>query len=185
MAAKARRWRLISAGLVAVLILVAALAFMQEGNSRTGVVVQPTATIPPPPTVSTLPPATSSTIQAPGSTTADPNTFTTGTLPGPIQVRVREDSPCVPGRGYRVRYEITNDGPAVAGPVTAQLDLQPPVVVESSLRLEDGGRRVREVVIVGTGELITITWRGRTSFPMEVKACPPNPADTASVTTTT
>jgi hypothetical protein len=69
-------------------------------------------TIPPPPTVTALA-ATSSTVMATGKTTRDPETFTTGTVAGPIQVRVLGESSCqgFAGQGWRVRYQVTNDGP--------------------------------------------------------------------------
>jgi hypothetical protein len=150
-------------------------------------VTQPT--IPPPPTVTALA-ATSSTVMATGKTTRDPNTFTTGTAPGPIQVRVRGEAPCqgFAGQGWRVRYQVTNDGPRRTGPVLAQVDLQPPVQLKPTLTVGRGGRHEETVLLVGSGELITVTWQGVTSFPMEVEACPPNPADeraAGQVTTTT
>ena len=146
-------------------------------------------TIPPPPTATALA-ATSSTVIATGKTTHDPNTFTTGTAPGPIQVRVLGESCCqgLAGQGWRVRYQVTNEGPGRTGPVLAQVDLQPPVQLKPTLTLGRGGRHEETVLLVGSGELITVTWQGVTSFPMEVQACPPNPADERAarqVTTTT
>jgi hypothetical protein len=146
-------------------------------------------TIPPPPTVTALP-ATSSTVMATGKTTRNPNTFTTGTVAGPIQVRVIGEAPCqgTAGEGWRVRYQVTNDGPRRTGPVLAQVDLQPPVQLKPTLSVGRGGRHEETVLVVGSGELITVTWQGVTSFPMEVEACPPNPADepaAGQVTTTT
>jgi hypothetical protein len=146
-------------------------------------------TIPPPPTVTALA-ATSSTVMATGKTTRDPNTFTTGTVAGPIQVRVIGESSCqgTAGQGWRVRYQVTNDGPGRTGPVLAQVDLQPPVQLKPTLTLGPGGRHEETVLLVGSGELVTVTWQGVTSFPMEVEACPPNPADepaAGQVTTTT
>jgi hypothetical protein len=146
-------------------------------------------TIPPPPTVTALP-ATSSTIQAPGSTTRNPETFTTGTVAGPIQVRVIGEAPCqgTAGQGWRVRYQVTNDGPRRSGPVLAQIDLQPPVQLRPRLSVGRGGRHEETLLLVGSGELVTVTWQGVTSFPMEVEPCPPNPADEQAarqVTTTT
>jgi hypothetical protein len=150
-------------------------------------VTQPT--IPPPPTVTALA-ATSSTVMATGKTTRDPNTFTTGTAPGPIQVRVIGESSCqgFAGQGWRVHYQVTNDGPGRTGPVLAQVDLQPPVQLKPTLTLGPGGRHEETVLLVGSGELVTVTWQGVTSFPMEVQACPTNPADEQAarqVTTTT
>jgi hypothetical protein len=146
-------------------------------------------TIPPSPTVTALP-ATSSTIQAPGSTTRNPETFTTGTVAGPIQVRVIGEPPCqgTAGQGWRVRYQVTNDGPRRTGPLLAQIDLQPPVQLKPSLSVDRGGRHEETLLLVGGGELVTVTWQGVTSFPMEVELCPPNPADEQAarqVTTTT
>jgi hypothetical protein len=146
-------------------------------------------TIPPPPTVTALP-ATSSTVMATGKSTRNPNTFTTGTVAGPIQVRVIGESPCqgTAGQGWRVRYQVTNDGPRRTGPVLAQVDLQPPVQLKATLTLGRGGRHEETVLLVGSGELVTVTWQGVTSFPMEVETCPPNPADEPAarqVTTTT
>ena len=146
-------------------------------------------TIPPPPTATALA-ATSSTVIATGKTTHDPNTFTTGTVAGPIQVRVIGEAPCqgTAGQGWRVRYQVTNDGPRRTGPVLAQVDLQPPVQLKPTLTLGRGGRHEETVLLVGSGELVTVTWQGVTSFPMEVEACPPNPADeraAGQVTTTT
>lgn len=150
-------------------------------------VTQPT--IPPPPTVTALA-ATSSTVMATGKTTRDPNTFTTGTVAGPIQVRVIGEASCqgFAGQGWRVRYQVTNDGPGRTGPVLAQVDLQPPVQLKATLTLGRGGRHEETVLLVGSGELVTVTWQGVTSFPMEVQACPTNPADERAarqVTTTT
>ena len=146
-------------------------------------------TIPPPPTATALA-ATSSTVMATGKTTRDPETFTTGTVAGPIQVRVIGEASCqgTAGQGWRVRYQITNDGPRRTGPVLAQVDLQPPVQLKPTLTLGRGGRHEETVLLVGSGELVTVTWQGVTSFPMEVEACPPNPADeraAGQVTTTT
>ena len=146
-------------------------------------------TIPPPPTVTALA-ATSSTLMATGKTTRDPNTFTTGTVAGPIQVRVLGESSCqgFAGRGWRVRYQVTNDGPRRSGPVLAQVDLQPPVQLKPTLTLDPGGRHEETVLLVGSGELVTVTWQGVTSFPMEVEACQTNPADelgARQITTTT
>ena len=146
-------------------------------------------TIPPPPTATALA-ATSSTVIATGKTTHDPNTFTTGTVAGPIQVRVLGESSCLwlAGQGWRVRYQVTNEGPRRTGPVLAQVDLQPPVQLKPTLTLGRGGRHEETVLLVGSGELVTVTWQGVTSFPMEVEACPPNPADeraAGQVTTTT
>ena len=146
-------------------------------------------TIPPPPTATALA-ATSSTVIATGKTTHDPNTFTTGTAPGPIQVRVLGESSCqgLAGQGWRVRYQVTNEGPGRTGPVLAQVDLQPPVQLKPTLTLGRGGRHEETVLLVGSGELVTVTWQGVTSFPMEVQACPPNPDDERAarqVTTTT
>ena len=146
-------------------------------------------TIAPPPTVTALS-ATSSTIMATGKSTRNPETFTTGTVGGPIQVRVIGKAPCqgTAGQGWRVRYQVTNDGPRRTGPVLAQVDLQPPVQLKSSLTLGHGGRHEETVLLVGSGELVTVTWQGVTSFPMEVEACPANPADERAaghVTTTT
>jgi hypothetical protein len=142
-------------------------------------------TIPPPPTVTAVP-ATSSTITATGKSTRDPNTFTTGTAPGPVQVRVLRESPCqgLAGQGWRVRYQVTNDGPRRTGPVLAQVDLQPPVQLRPTLTLGRGGRHEETVLLAGDGELVTVTWQGVTSFPMAVEACPPNTA-AGQVTTTT
>ena len=150
-------------------------------------VTQPT--IPPPPTATALA-ATSSTVMATGKTTHDPNTFTTGTAAGPIQVRVLGESSCqgTAGQGWRVRYQVTNEGPRRTGPVLAQVDLQPPVQLKATLTVGRGGRHEETVLLVGSGELVTVTWQGVTSFPMEVEACPPNPADeraAGQVTTTT
>jgi hypothetical protein len=146
-------------------------------------------TIPPPPTVTALA-ATSSTVMATGKSTRDPGTFTTGTVAGPIQVRVIGEAPCqgTDGEGWRVRYQVTNDGPRRTGPVLAQVDLQPPVQLKPTLTVGRGGRHEETVLVVGSGELVTVTWQGVTSFPMEVEACPPNPADepaAGQVTTTT
>jgi hypothetical protein len=146
-------------------------------------------TIPPPPTVTALP-ATSSTVMATGKSTRDPNTFTTGTVAGPIQVRVIGEAACqgLAGQGWRVRYQVTNDGPRRTGPVLAQVDLQPPVQLKPTLTVGRGRRHEETVLLVGTGELVTVTWQGVTSFPMEVEACPPDPADERAarqVTTTT
>jgi hypothetical protein len=179
---------------------VAALAWIvTDRNRQSGqppAATQPTIspgatqpTIPPPPTVTVLP-ATSSTVMATGKSTRDPGTFTTGTVAGPIQVRVIGKAPCqgTAGQGWRVRYQVTNDGPRRTGPVLAQVDLQPPVQLKSSLTLGRGGRHEETVLLVGSGELVTVTWHGVTSFPMEVEACPANPADeraAGQVTTTT
>ena len=146
-------------------------------------------TIPPPPTVTALA-ATSSTVMATGKSTGNPDTFTTGTVAGPIQVRVIGEASCqgTAGQGWRVRYQVTNDGPRRTGPVLAQVDLQPPVQLKPTLTLGRGGRHEETVLLVGSGELVTVTWQGVTSFPMEVEACPPNPADERAarqVTTTT
>lgn len=146
-------------------------------------------TIPPPPTVTALP-ATSSTVMATGKSTRDPGTFTTGTVAGPIQVRVIGKAPCqgTAGEGWRVRYQVTNDGPRRTGPVLAQVDLQPPIQLKPILTVSRGGRHEETLLVVGSGELVTVTWQGVTSFPMEVEACPPNPADeraAGQVTTTT
>jgi hypothetical protein len=146
-------------------------------------------TIPPPPTVTALA-ATSSTVMATGKSTRNPDTFTTGTAPGPIQVRVIGRAPCqgTAGQGWRVRYQVTNDGPRRTGPVLAQVDLQPPVQLRPTLSVGRGGRHEETVLLVGSGELVTVTWQGVTSFPMEVEACPSNPADEGAarqVTTTT
>jgi hypothetical protein len=146
-------------------------------------------TIPPPPTVTALA-ATSSTVMATAKTTRDPETFTTGTVAGPIQVRVIGEAPCqgTAGQGWRVRYQVTNDGPRRSGPVLAQLDLQPPVQLKPTLTLGRGGRHEETLLLVGSGELVTVTWQGVTSFPMEVEACPTNPADelgARQITTTT
>ena len=146
-------------------------------------------TIPPPPTVTALA-ATSSTVMATGKTTRDPETFTTGTVAGPIQVRVIGQASCqgFAGQGWRVSYQVTNDGPRRSGPVLAQVDLQPPVQLKPTLSLGRGGRHEETLLLVGSGELVTVTWQGVTSFPMEVEACPPNPADERAareVTTTT
>jgi hypothetical protein len=146
-------------------------------------------TIPPPPTVTALA-ATSSTVMATGKSTGNPDTFTTGTVAGPIQVRVIGEASCqgTAGQGWRVRYQVTNDGPRRTGPVLAQVDLQPPVQLKPTLTLGRGGRHEETVLLVGSGELVTVTWQGVTSFPMEVEACPPNPADelgAGQVTTTT
>jgi hypothetical protein len=180
-------------------IAIAALAWIiADRNSqsrRPPAATQPTispgairATIPPPPTVTALP-ATSSTVMATGKSTRDPNTFTTGTVAGPIQVRVIGEAPCqgTAGQGWRVRYQVTNDGPRRSGPVLAQIDLQPSVQLKRTLTLGRGGRHEETVLLVGSGELVTVTWQGVTSFPMEVEACPPNPADeraAGQVTTT-
>jgi hypothetical protein len=146
-------------------------------------------TIPPPPTVTALA-ATSSTVMATGKTTRDPNTFTTGTAPGPVQVRVLGESSCqgLAGQGWRVHYQVTNDGRRRTGPVLAQVDLQPLVQLKPTLTLGRGGRHEETVLLVGSGELVTVTWQGVTSFPMEVEACQTNPADelgARQVTTTT
>jgi hypothetical protein len=146
-------------------------------------------TIPPPPTVTALA-ATSSTVMATGRTTRDPETFTTGTVAGPIQGRVIGEAPCqgFAGQGWRVRYQVTNDGPRRTGPVLAQVDLQPPVQLRPTLSLGRGGRHEETLLLVGSGELVTVTWQGVTSFPMEVEACPTDPADelgARQLTTTT
>jgi hypothetical protein len=146
-------------------------------------------TIPPPPTATALA-ATSSTVMATGKTTRDPETFTTGTVAGPIQVRVLGESSCqgFAGQGWRVRYQVTNEGPRRTGPVLAQVDLQPPIQLKPTLTLGPGGRHEETVLLVGSGELVTISWQGVTSFPMEVEACRTNPADeraAGQVTTTT
>jgi hypothetical protein len=145
-------------------------------------------TIPPPPTVTALP-ATSSTVMATGKSTRDPGTFTTGTVAGPIQVRVIGEAQCqgTAGQGWRVRYQVTNDGPRRTGPLLAQIDLQPPVQLKPTLSVGRGGRHEETVLLVGSGELVTVTWQGVTSFPMEVEPCPSNPADepaAGQVTTT-
>ena len=146
-------------------------------------------TIPPPPTVTALP-ATSSTVMATGKSTRDPGTFTTGTVAGPIQVRVIGKAPCqgTAGEGWRVRYQVTNNGPRRTGPVLAQVDLQPPIQLKPTLTVGRGGRHEETLLVAGSGELVTVTWQGVTSFPMELEACPPNPADeraAGQVTTTT
>jgi hypothetical protein len=146
-------------------------------------------TFPPAPTVTALP-ATSSTVMATGKSTRNPGTFTTGTVAGPIQVRVIGKAPCqgTAGQGWRVRYQVTNNGPRRTGPVLAQIDLQPPVQLKPTLTLGRGRRHEETVLLVGTGELVTVTWQGVTSFPMEVEPCPSNPADepaAGQVTTTT
>jgi hypothetical protein len=170
-------------------VSVGAVALAMAATPPTGQVisagVQPTdPTLAPPPTASTLAPATSSTIQAPGSTTRDPNTFTTGTMAGPIQVRVLGEPTCERDpygepAGYLVRYQITNSGPRAAGPVTVQLDLQPPGQdpEPATLALARGAGYDGQVLVPGTGELVTITWQGRTSFPVEVEFCKPDPDD--------
>jgi hypothetical protein len=179
---------------------IAALAWIVADRNRQSAqapaATQPTVppggtqpTIPPPPTATALP-ATSSTVIATGKTTRDPNTFTTGTVAGPIQVRVIGEAPCqgTSGQGWRVRYQVTNDGPRRTGPVLAQVDLQPPIQLKPTLTVGRGGRHEETVQVVGSGELVTVTWQGVTSFPMEVEACPPNPADepaAGQVTTTT
>ena len=179
---------------------VAALAWVVADRDRQSAqppaVTQPTIppgatqpTIPPPPTVTALP-ATSSTVMATGKSTRDPETFTTGTVAGPIQVRVIGEAPCqgTAGQGWRVRYQVTNDGPRRTGPVLAQVDLQPPVQLKPTLTVGRGRRHEETVLLVGSGELVTVTWQGVTSFPMEVEPCQPNPADeraAGQVTTTT
>ncbi|HJW60375.1 MAG TPA: hypothetical protein VJ931_12160, partial [Actinomycetota bacterium] len=92
------------------------------------------------------------------------------------------------GQGWRVSYQVTNDGPRRSGPVLAQVDLQPPVQLKPTLTLGRGGRHEETLLLVGSGELVTVTWQGVTSFPMEVEACQPNPADERAarqITTTT
>jgi hypothetical protein len=181
----------IVAALVLAGLLSAGIALAKSATPPTGQVVslgvQPT--IPPPPTVTAIP-ATSSTLQAPGATTRDPDTFTTSPIPGPIQVRVPGESPCVglAGEGYRVTWRISNAGPTVSGPVTAQLDLQPPIQVQPTLTLGRGQTREATAMVPGSGELVTVSWAGRTSFPMEVENCRTNPADERAarqLTTTT
>src|SRR5918993_3516094 len=111
---------------------VAALAGMAADRNRqsaqppaaTQPTISPSATqptIPPPPTVTALA-ATSSTVMATGKTTRDPETFTTGTVAGPIQVRVIGEASCqgTAGQGWRVRYQVTHDGPPRTGPGLAQ-----------------------------------------------------------------
>ena len=118
-------------------------------------------TIPPPPTVTALA-ATSSTLMATGKTTRDPNTFTTGTVAGPIQVRVLGESSCqgFAGRGWRVRYQVTNDGPRRSGPVLAQVDLQPPVQLKPTLTLDPGGVMRRRCCSWGAGSWSPSPGRG-------------------------
>jgi hypothetical protein len=191
--------RAILVGILAAIGVAALVWIVADRNRQPGqppAATQPTTspaatqpTIPPPPTVTALA-ATSSTITATGKTTRDPNTFTTGTAPGPVQVRVLGESSCqgLAGQGWRVRYQVTNDGPRRTGPVLAQVDLQPPVQLKPTLTLGRGGRHEETVLLVGSGELVTVTWQGVTSFPMEVEACQPNPADEPAarqVTTTT
>ena len=67
-------------------------------------------TIPPPPTVTALA-AASSTVMATGKTTSDPDTFTTGTVPGPIQ----DPSSASPPKGSPARA----GGSATRSPTTA------------------------------------------------------------------
>ena len=116
-----RRALLVGIGVgILVGIGVAALAWIVADRNRQAAqppaTTQPTIspgatqpTIPPPPTVTALA-ATSSTVMATGKTTRDPETFTTGTVAGPIQVRVIGQAPCqgTAGQGWRVRYQVTS-----------------------------------------------------------------------------
>jgi hypothetical protein len=182
---RTRGW-LIVAALAVVAAAVVVLAPSDGSGQAGGPATTTPPTLAPPPTV-TVVVATSSTIQPTGKSTRDPNTFTTNTLAGPIQVRVDGDAPCVEG-GYRVTFEITNTGPTAAGPVLAQLDLQDPILVRPRLTVGRSGRHTETVLVGGIGELVTVTWLGRTSFPMEVEACPEPPTDddaAGAVTTTT
>ena len=84
--------------------------------------------------------------------------------------------------------DIFTSDESVYVPVLAQVDLQPPIQLKPTLTLGRGGRHEETLPLVGSGELVTVTWQGVTSFPMEVEACPPNPADERAarqVTTTT
>jgi hypothetical protein len=181
-----RGWAIIS--VLAVVAVLAVVLLPQDGNSqarRAATTVPPT--LPPPVTV-TGAPVTSSTLQPTASTTRDPEVFTTGTVAGPIQVRVVGTPSCVgkPGEGYAVTYQIANTSRRRVGPVLAQLDLQPPQQPVASLTVGQGVQ-AGVLVVVGNGELVTVSWQGVTSFPVEVQPCAPAPADPAAgrVTTTT
>jgi hypothetical protein len=173
---------------VAAVILAAVVAGATGGGGRpAAVVVQPTN---PPPTLSTLPPPTQTTLQPDAIPGNGPGAFTTRTVPGPIQVQVLAEPECVGyvGEGWRVRYRITNDGPRRSAPVGAAVDNAVPQVINPNLILRRGGRVEDVAVVYGGGDGLVVSWMGVVSFPVEVEACPTNPADEQAaeqVTTTT
>ena len=88
-------------------------------------VTQPT--IPPPPTVTALA-ATSSTVMATGKSTRDPDTFTTGTVAGPIQVRVIGEPPARarPARAGGSATRSPTTAPAAPGRCSPRSTSNPP-----------------------------------------------------------
>ena len=182
-----RPWLKVAVLVLAVAAVISAAVVARATGGRPAVVVQPTN---PPPTFSTLPPPTQTTLQPDAIPGNGPGAFTTMTVPGPIRVQVLAEPECVRyvGEGWRVRYRITNDGPRRSGPVGAAIDNAVPQVINPSLTLRRGGRVENVAVVYGGGDGLVVSWMGVVSFPMEVEACPTNPADEQAaeqVTTTT
>jgi hypothetical protein len=135
------------------------------------------------PTTSPVEAAATTTVPAiPVPTGRGPSAFTTITAPGPIQVIV-EEARCAGqvGDGWRVRYRVTNAGPADTGSVVGQVDDSPPVVLEPARELAQQGEFTEEALLVGGGDAIVVTWVGRehtlASFPIEAPNCRTDPAD--------
>ena len=172
--------------LILVLLTASAVAVIGIVVTATGAGVQPATppTAPAPPTAPTtlVAPTTSTTVGEPVPTGRGPSAFTTTTAPGRIQVIV-EGAHCAGyvGDGWRVRYRVSNAGPAQSGSVVGQVDDSPPVILEPARQLPQRGRFAEEALLVGGGDAIVVTWVGQArtvaSFPIETPDCPTDPAD--------
>jgi hypothetical protein len=165
--------------LILVLLTASAVVVIGIVVTATGAGMQPAT---PPTAPTTLVAPTSTTVGEPVPTGRGPSAFTTTTAPGPIQVIV-EAARCAGyvGDGWRVRYRVSNAGPAQSGSVVGQVDDSPPVILEPARQLPQRGRFAEEALLVGGGDAIVLTWVGQArtvaSFPIETPDCPTDPAD--------
>lgn len=175
-------------------VCVGAVAFAMAATPHIGLVhavQQPTS---PPSTaagsVSTTTIVTPTAVTGPG-----PDSFTTLTVPGPVQVLVRRAS-CGShhaGEGWDITYRVHNEGQARTGALFARIDASgEPLYLAPALTLKAGQDLEATAVVKGNGDSVMLTWatadRPVQSFPLELPTCPTDPADirqAAKQTTTT
>jgi hypothetical protein len=145
----------------------------------------PTRTAQPTPTSSTILSSPSSTVAASTTTIAQPSavtgagpeSFTTRTVPGEVQVIiVRVVCAGGPGDGWRVTWRITNQGKGRVGAVLAKVDEDGvEAVFVPALSLRAGQRVEATQVIKASGDSVRVTWanasRPVASFPMATPTC--------------
>jgi hypothetical protein len=145
----------------------------------------PTGTAQPTPTTTSTLPAPSSTVAASTTTIAQPSavtgrgpdSFTTQTVSGPVQVLVvRVACAGGPGDGWKVTWRIINQGETRVGAVLAKVDEDgAEAVFVPVLSLQAGQSFEATQVIKASGDSVRVTWanadRPVRSFPVETPTC--------------